>query len=65
MTDITERLREAAQGEELFGFDGMRGDPDPLLTEAADEIDRLRARVAELESLDRGGWVRTLEIFEE
>ena len=25
----------------------------------SDEVDRLRARVAELESLDRGGWVRT------
>jgi hypothetical protein len=44
---MLERMREAAQGEELFGFDGLRDSPDPLLTEAADEIERLRAVVAE------------------
>ncbi len=32
---------------------------DRLMLEAADEIDRLRARVAELESQERGGWIRT------
>lgn len=37
---LVERLREAAQGEELFGFDGLRDEPDPLLTEAADAIER-------------------------
>ena len=40
MTDITEQLRARA----------LQHGGDALLTAAADEIDRLRARVAELES---------------
>lgn len=47
-TDIVERLNEAALGEEFFGFDGLRDDPDPLHTEAAAEITRLRAEVEAL-----------------
>ena len=45
MTNIIERLRDTAQGEAMFGFDGMRDDPDPLLMEAADEIERQRNNV--------------------
>lgn len=42
MTDIIERLRQNARSEDCFT------DPYPdVLTDAADEIDRLRARVAE------------------
>lgn len=45
MTDITERLRQNARSEDCFN------DPYPdVLIDAADEIDRLRARVAELEA---------------
>lgn len=45
MTDIAERLRQNARSEDCFT------DPYPdVLTDAADEIDRLRARVAELEA---------------
>lgn len=47
MTDIVERLREEAHHDE-------RG---PLLHEAADEIKRLRAEVAELRHRGaRGNW---------
>lgn len=54
MTDIAERLRQNARSEDCFT------DPYPdVLTDAADEIDRLRARVAELEAQERGGWIRT------
>lgn len=38
---LVERLREAAQGEEFFGFDGLRDEPDALLTESAAELERL------------------------
>lgn len=42
MTDIAERLRQNARSEDCFT------DPYPdVLTDAADEIDRLRARVAD------------------
>ena len=42
MTDITERLRQNARSEDCFT------DPYPdVLTDAADEIDRLRAHVAD------------------
>ena len=43
MADITEQLAERTR----------------LLHVAEDEIDRLRARVAELEAQERGGWIRT------
>ena len=52
---LLERLREAAQGEELFGFDGLRDEPDALLTEAANALERaeasLRALLATCEAL--------------
>ena len=45
MSDIIERLRQNARSEDCFN------DPYPdVLIDAADEIDRLRARVAELEA---------------
>ena len=48
MSDIIDRLRDDAQGEDL-GADGMGWSPDPALKrEAADEIERLRAEVAAL-----------------
>lgn len=43
-TDLIERLRNNAMSEGLFGFDT----PDPLLTAAADEIERLRSEVERL-----------------
>lgn len=47
MTDIVERLADAALGEEFFGFDELRA--APMLTEAAAEITRLRAEATEFE----------------
>ena len=69
MTDITERLRELSKARwdrdawERETTVRIPAEPDRdidlVLASAAEQIDRLRARVAELESLDRGGWVRT------
>lgn len=60
MSDIIERLREHAEIHEAHmpHDDEQRLWADDL-RKAADEIDRLRARVAELEAQERGGWVRT------
>ena len=45
---LAERLRDCAQGIDL-GADGMGWSPDPaLLREAAAEMERLRAALAEL-----------------
>jgi hypothetical protein len=49
MTDIVERMREIA---------GLAGDNECLALEAADEIERLKARIADLEDrlLETGQW---------
>ena len=43
--DLVQRLRERGQGQEMFGFDGMLDDGDPLLIEAANKIVRLRSHI--------------------
>jgi hypothetical protein len=54
MTDLIERLRAEVRQRQYESGDMLYlGAPDPLLTEAADEIAALRARVAELEGLIR------------
>lgn len=60
MDDLIERLRDCAQGVDL-GADGLGWSPDPaLLHEAASEIERLRAQVAELEPMARRyEWLRS------
>ena len=69
MTDITERLRELSKARwdkdawERETTVRIPAEPDRdidlVLSNAAAEIDRLRARVAELEAQERGGWIRT------
>ena len=58
MSDLVQRLRSRGCGQEMFGFDGMLDDGDPLLIEAADEIERLRAALLRLDALLRDGRVR-------
>lgn len=50
---LLERLREATQGEELFGFDGLRDEPDALLTEAAGALEDMGAMMRRLVWLGR------------
>lgn len=51
MTDLIDRLRAEIRQRQYDSGDMLYlGAPDPLLTEAADEIAALRARVAELEA---------------
>ena len=51
MTDLIERLRAEVRQRQYESGDMLYlGAPDPLLTEAADEIAALRARVAEMEA---------------
>ena len=44
---------------DVADFDEAAECPHCVPVYSAETVDRLRARVAELESLDRGGWVRT------
>lgn len=51
MTDLIDRLRAEIRQRQYDSGDMLYlGAPDPLLTEAADEIAALRERVAELEA---------------
>ena len=69
MNDITERLRELSKARwdkdawERETTVRIPAEPDRdidlVLSNAAAEIDRLRARVAEFEAQERGGWIRT------
>lgn len=42
MDELVQRLREHAQGEELFGFDGLRDEDDPLISAAGALAERER-----------------------
>jgi len=58
MTDITEQLRDAARIHvELAGQSALAA----TINAGADEIDRLRARVAELETVEAAARVAELE----
>lgn len=67
MADITKRLRQLGHAVADGRMDEftMRvpaepdRDADIVLCAASDEIIRLRARIAEIESQERGGWIRT------
>jgi hypothetical protein len=58
--DLQSRLREEGAGREMFGFDGMLDEGYPLLIEAADELDRKDAELAQM-TKDRDA---TLTLFE-
>lgn len=63
--DLVQRLREQGQGQEMFGFDGMLDDGDPLLIEAADEIERLRKMNSDLTDKANHYMIRNARIEEE